>query len=848
MDKELLEVAYFLSRCGKDNPPSILNVKSWKEAYELFSYELNEEKTIAEFRNSLKNYRDHFDSHLDNERTGWKKNNKPEPLSLKALEVFNELKDFSDLELWERISKYTSIRYKNQSEKKNLFWTFDINAFRLIGSQLISDKFTAIIELVKNCYDANATEVKIDFINSESSENGKIILQDNGHGMNSDQIENSWMKIGTNTKRLTDRSPKPFERVFLGEKGIGRFAIEKISDKVNLISKEINVDDINILEIDWNIYSELSKKNDEEGIENKKKFFTSIPNQLYLIKYDHIEYIRIKEKISSHGTILEFNDLKEVWTQKDIERLKKELSKFISPFSDKYSENKFNIYIRADKYESSSSISKYEKLLNNSLNFATFKQSIGYNKENNVQEELYFNEETNEIEVIKSNIYNFGPINLYLYYYDLHAKRRFSAANKGEDIKLDGFKIYRDNILATPFVEKADVQDSDAKKGVSRNRDVLGLDSRRYSGFFSKISSRDYLGFIEITKKDNPGIKDLTNRQEFESTKEYKELKDFIVKQLEVVETKLGKEKEEKNEQSQEKFESTFELAKNILSKLSSLEEKESSLKDSTEPLTKEVQILVDNIKLGKDQLKNLKDDLQKEREIFTRLISLQEFAADLSHTVRNSIDILTDFSDALLNEVGKDTEAYEYASEIDKEIRMLMDLVNYMLDYANSGKNIEKFDISKFIIDTFNRYKKRFEKTDIEYDITNINDTLMINHSKVMIKEIFDNLISNSIRSLNKTKNRKRIIKCTTYIEDDSFILLFSDSGIGIAPNVKHKIYDLRYTTTAEEGGGGIGLYKIKTSLKTLHGDIQLIDSEFNEYGCTFKIILPLERKNEKN
>ena len=126
----------------------------------------------------------------------------------------------------------------NLIETDNFTWNFDVNVFKLLGSQLISDKFTAIIELVKNSYDANATEVHIDFIDSHDPKNGKIVISDNGFGMSKDDIQNKWMKVGTNSKRNTKNSPKPLNRVLLGEKGIGRFAIEKIANHIILESQE----------------------------------------------------------------------------------------------------------------------------------------------------------------------------------------------------------------------------------------------------------------------------------------------------------------------------------------------------------------------------------------------------------------------------------------------------------------------------------------------------------------------------------------------------------------------------------------------------------------------------------
>ena len=68
---------------------------------------------------------------------------------------------------------------------------------------------------------------------------------------------------------------------------------------------------------------------------------------------------------------------------------------------------------------------------------------------------------------------------------------------------MDGIIIYRDGIITTPFAEN----ETDPNK----KRDILGIDKRRYSGFFEKISSNNLIGYLNITKEDNPKIKDAKN-------------------------------------------------------------------------------------------------------------------------------------------------------------------------------------------------------------------------------------------------------------------------------------------------------------------------------------------------
>lgn len=123
------------------------------------------------------------------------------------------------------------------SKSEILKWRFDISTFRLIGRDLITDRITALFELVKNCYDANATEVEVIFENvgPNKKENApsRITIADNGFGMSFDDIRDKWMVIGTSNKRKNPISPEPFLRRCVGEKGIGRFALCKSESSVS---------------------------------------------------------------------------------------------------------------------------------------------------------------------------------------------------------------------------------------------------------------------------------------------------------------------------------------------------------------------------------------------------------------------------------------------------------------------------------------------------------------------------------------------------------------------------------------------------------------------------------------
>ena len=97
----------------------MLEASSWKEAYSKFYGTFGGDKTEVEFKNSLKNLRDHFDSHLVNERTGWMaEDGQPQKLSTANQEVFDRLHKLTDVELWNHLRPLATTSYNSKLEKK----------------------------------------------------------------------------------------------------------------------------------------------------------------------------------------------------------------------------------------------------------------------------------------------------------------------------------------------------------------------------------------------------------------------------------------------------------------------------------------------------------------------------------------------------------------------------------------------------------------------------------------------------------------------------------------------------------------------------------------------------------
>ena len=108
----------------------------------------------------------------------------------------------------------------------------------IIGKDLINDKYIAVFELVKNSYDAYASNVNILFDNSDNVlENKKIIISDDGSGMDYEDLKNKWLFVAYSEKKNKSSINKA-ERISAGAKGVGRFSCDRLGSKLKIITKK----------------------------------------------------------------------------------------------------------------------------------------------------------------------------------------------------------------------------------------------------------------------------------------------------------------------------------------------------------------------------------------------------------------------------------------------------------------------------------------------------------------------------------------------------------------------------------------------------------------------------------
>ena len=118
---------------------------------------------------------------------------------------------------------------QNQSGEAEASFEIENTILKEIGEQMVGSSETALTELIKNAYDADATTATLEWCNS------KIILTDDGHGMTEEEFLNAWMNIGTSNK-IKQLKSKKYRRGLTGSKGVGRFVVRFFGETLDFTS------------------------------------------------------------------------------------------------------------------------------------------------------------------------------------------------------------------------------------------------------------------------------------------------------------------------------------------------------------------------------------------------------------------------------------------------------------------------------------------------------------------------------------------------------------------------------------------------------------------------------------
>ena len=196
-------------------------------------------------------------------------------------------------------------------------FTVDTHLFRELGELLVGRDSTALIELIKNAYDADATEVIVHGENLDDPERGQILVMDNGTGMTRDQFITGFLRIASRLKDQGPRRSKVFGRRYTGVKGVGRLAAHKLARRLEVTSVHLN-------ETGDDDATELNAVLEWDDIEAWETL-EDMPDDVILLRES-----RSKRDVGS-GTMLTLSRLRRSWTATERARFFGEVQAFQTP-------------------------------------------------------------------------------------------------------------------------------------------------------------------------------------------------------------------------------------------------------------------------------------------------------------------------------------------------------------------------------------------------------------------------------------------------------------------------------------------------------------------------------------
>ena len=391
---------------------------------------------------------------------------------------------------------------------------------QLLGDELIANPRLAVFEMVKNAYDADASEVSI-VLDIAADPAASITVTDDGTGMTLDTLQHVWLVPGNSHRqqqRTESRRTPVHHRLPIGEKGIGRFAAHKLGNRIEVVTRFQNEDEY-IVAIDWD---------DLIGNEYLDEALVSITGQ--------------KPEVFQHGatgTRIQVNDLRHRWTRGEVRRLHRQVTSLCSPFQ---SPESFQVNLSVPGHEDwTGGLLDIEDIMNQAFwkfEFElradafdwkySFRQLPGLKlqgsheeRKNDVlilprgraprnEEDLIINPET---------LKGIGPISgvFHVYDQDQPVLRRLNLSQEITDYLKEsgGIRIYRDGIRVYNYGEPGD--------------DWLELDLRRVNSPTRRISNNNILGAIHLDLKESTGLIEKTNREGFQENAEAHILKRIIL-------------------------------------------------------------------------------------------------------------------------------------------------------------------------------------------------------------------------------------------------------------------------------------------------------------------------------
>lgn len=749
----------------------------------------------------------------------------------------------------------------------------------LIGTENFSNPEGAIIELVKNTYDADSPCCYILF-DGNDGQITEIYIIDYGSGMDISTIQDCWMQIGTDDKQRNVETGNG--RIKSGAKGIGRFALNRLGSMATMLTRKDGQDAF-IWNVNWNDFDAPGKKINE------------VMADLDVVELEEIQRCLSRLAIRfnvflpefSLGTILKISNLADIWEEDAIKHLFSSLQDLVPPFNIPA----FQLYlyvsgsndygkIEAKQYEDFDYkvSAKYE---NSVLKVDVQRNELDINALQSEYRGLFDMENMKQfpycLEDFEKEIYHIemplGELNglrksqlladygakLGAFQFDFYfikgsksdinseksdAKypyRQFSPTHRRLWLKKNlGVKIYRDKFRVRPYGENGDDW---LHLGDRYSQNPIGA-GQRMGGYH--IRQNQIVGAVEISRLHNIYLQDKSGREGLQENDVFGLFKEVLLGIINIM----------------EKDRNTVMYNLSLLYDKNHPKEDAKKQADKAQKAGEYTQANYNALSQGYTVVKQELEDKEEEVRLLRNLASTGLIITSFSHELNNlSIQTKSRYDNMLyalnlvtsIDNVKKlGLKDYQNPYEVIKTQKNYDEQVRSWLEFSiNSISKDKRLRKSIHLKSYFELFKKTWmtvmNELNIDFDVKGFSDDMQIKAFVIDFDTIFNNLISNSIYAIKVKKSTiNRKIRIDGKLEDEYLSIIISDSGKGLDkqyqnnPSVIFNAFESsRCNKNGEKIGTGLGLYIVKATINEYKGSsVQVL---YQAEGFAIKIMFKI-------
>lgn len=707
-----------------------------------------------------------------------------------------------------------------------VYFGVDARHIRQLGQELVGDRVTAVTELVKNAYDADATLVSVRF----SAEDGvrELTITDDGHGMRFEDLERGWMRISTPDKDENPVSPL-YKRTRSGRKGIGRFATETLGESLELQSS-VRGEPLRLaVRFDWSGFAagaDLSSVGSNYRVEPAAK--------------------------SAHGTTLVIRGLHHDWTEDDLADINDALLLLQPPFpvarvaGRRRHDPGFRVDLAVGEDDIAGAVSGYDEF----IDAATARVWITVNRRSAtlcVRAAMFDLDETLPLDYPRW----VGPFEAEAAYFVYRAEALGSIkvrAAQAMGREYGGIRLYRDGLRVMPYGEP----------GVDW-LDLEKLQGSR-SSTLAPIRHINWFGQVLIGREPNAELIDTASREGLVQNRAYRELRrvlqDGLVRAAERVASARGRKgrTDTKADPSSRK-EVLSDAERAVMEKV--LSELPPALAKRVSGVVQEAFRAVGRDASAADSAeREYLASLVGEIELMRVLASLGTSIAVFNHEVQSVLNGASAAYASLSDDLATRRVPAATRAKLDsagESLERLGDLATYINAYVSVSQRREREPqplhavVEAFVTQLSGTLARGVS---IDWNVTpRILRTEPMTRSE--LETVLINFLTNAIKAMNKEGLHERRIGISATARGGRAVLRFQDTGIGIDPSIAEDIFepfvsDTRSSVTALGIGTGLGLKIVSDIAEAYEGTVQIGQPD-DGYTTCFEFSVPRWKRQVK-